>query len=110
MYAAVAVLASSWLRKHLSTKLWRGLHLLAVPAFTLSMAHGIFAGTDTARPWMWWTYVATGGVVLFLLLARGLTAGMRPARAAHPRGASVTGGGSRMTEKEPVLEKAGASA
>jgi methionine sulfoxide reductase heme-binding subunit len=90
MYGAVIVLASSWTRKHLSTKLWRRLHLLAVPVFTLSMVHGIFTGTDTVRPWMWWTYVATGGIVLFLLIVRGLTAGLRPTRAAPPARARST--------------------
>jgi DMSO/TMAO reductase YedYZ heme-binding membrane subunit len=84
MYAMVIVLASSWTRKHLSTKVWRRIHLLAVPAFLLSMVHGVFAGTDTVHPWMWWIYVATGGLVMFLLIVRGLTAGLRPVRAAHP--------------------------
>jgi hypothetical protein len=39
---------------------------------------------------MWWTYVATGLVVLFLVVVRGLTAGYRPPRASSPdeRGAS----------------------
>jgi methionine sulfoxide reductase heme-binding subunit len=84
MYAAVVVLVSSWLRKPLGTKWWRRLHLLAVPAFGMSMVHGAFAGTDTVRPWMWWIYVVTGGVVVFLVLTRGLTAGIRAVRAAHP--------------------------
>ncbi|HZD80555.1 MAG TPA: hypothetical protein VE646_11025, partial [Actinomycetota bacterium] len=56
----------------------------AVPAFTLAMVHGVFAGTDTARPWMWWTYLATGLIALFLVLVRGLTAGERPQRAPRP--------------------------
>jgi DMSO/TMAO reductase YedYZ heme-binding membrane subunit len=80
MDAGLVVLVSSWSRRHLSNTTWRALHLLAVPAFALSMLHGISAGTDTVRPWMWWTYVVTGGIVLFLVIARGLTAGIRPAR------------------------------
>jgi sulfoxide reductase heme-binding subunit YedZ len=84
MYAAAVVLVSSWLRKPFGTKWWRRLHLLAVPAFGMSMVHGAFAGTDTARPWMWWIYIATGGVIVFLVLTRGLTAGIRAVRAAHP--------------------------
>jgi DMSO/TMAO reductase YedYZ heme-binding membrane subunit len=73
MYAAVIVLVSSWTRKQLSNRLWRALHLLAVPLFTLSMIHGIFTGTDTSRPWMWGMYLATGGIVVFLVLVRLLT-------------------------------------
>lgn len=84
MYAMVFVMVASWLRKKIGTKWWRRTHLFAVPTFTLSMVHGVFAGTDTARPWMWWTYVVTGVAVLFLVIVRGLTAGFRPERAPTP--------------------------
>jgi sulfoxide reductase heme-binding subunit YedZ len=84
MYATTIVLVSSWVRKRLSTKLWRGLHLLAVPALTLALVHGVFAGTDTTRPWMWPIYAVTGLVTLFLVLVRGLTHGHRPPRAPRP--------------------------
>ena len=89
MYLTVVVLASSWLRKRVGPAWWRRLHLLAVPMFSLAMAHGVFAGSDTARPWMWWTYVATAGIVLFLVLVRGLTAGLRPQRRAVPASAAA---------------------
>lgn len=89
MYALVIVAASSWARSHLSTKTWRGVHLLAVPAFILALLHGVFAGTDTERPWMFALYAATGIVTLFLVLVRGLTFGYRPPRAAPARTANV---------------------
>ena len=50
MYSMVLVAVSSWLRKHYSAKVWRALHMAAVPAFVLSMLHGVFAGADSARP------------------------------------------------------------
>jgi DMSO/TMAO reductase YedYZ heme-binding membrane subunit len=84
MHAAVLVIVTSWLRKPIGTRWWRRTHLLAVPAFALSLVHGIAAGTDATRPVLWWTYVATGLIVLFLLLVRGLTTGFRPERAARP--------------------------
>ena len=84
MYATVVVLVTSWLRKRIGTTWWRRVHLFAVPAFVLSLAHGIFSGTDSMRPWMWWMYLVTGSVVVFLLVLRGLTAGYRPERAARP--------------------------
>ena len=98
MWAVVIVLLSSWLRKHISTKAWRALHLLAVPAFAMALVHGVFAGTDTLRPWMWWGYVVTGGSVLFFMLTRALTIGLpthgappsRSARARVPAGAAPT--------------------
>jgi DMSO/TMAO reductase YedYZ heme-binding membrane subunit len=83
MYATVFVVVTSWLRRPIGTKWWRRTHLLAVPTFALSMIHGVFSGTDTVRPLMWWTYVATGLIVVFLLIVRGLTAGYRPPRAAR---------------------------
>jgi methionine sulfoxide reductase heme-binding subunit len=86
MYALAVVLISSWMRKHVSTRLWRALHLLAVPAFALALVHGVFTGTDTVRPWMWWGYVITGTSVLFLMLTRTLTIGLRPERHAVPAG------------------------
>jgi predicted ferric reductase len=84
MYAMVFVIVTSWLRKRIGTTWWRRTHLLTVPTFVLALVHGIFSGTDTGRPALWWTYVATGLIILFLLVLRGLTAGVRPERAAHP--------------------------
>jgi len=84
MYAYAVVIVSSWARKRIGTKAWRNLHLLAVPSFALALVHGVFAGTDTGRPWMWWGYVATGGIALFLTLVRAFTIGLRPNRAALP--------------------------
>ena len=81
MYASVFVIVTSWMRKKIGTRWWRRSHLLAVPMFVLSMVHGVFSGSDTTRPWMWWTYVATGAIVVFLIVLRGLTAGYRPERA-----------------------------
>jgi methionine sulfoxide reductase heme-binding subunit len=80
MYAMVLVLVSSWMRRHYSAKLWRRLHLLAVPAFVLSMVHGVFAGADASRRWMFLIYLTTACIVVFLLILRGLTVGLRPAR------------------------------
>jgi methionine sulfoxide reductase heme-binding subunit len=81
MYATVVVLVTSWIRKRIGTTWWRRMHLLALPAFVLSLAHGVFSGTDSTRPWMWWMYVVTGSAVVFLVVLRGLTAGNRPERA-----------------------------
>jgi DMSO/TMAO reductase YedYZ heme-binding membrane subunit len=85
MYAVVTVVVSSWLRRSIGTRWWRRLHVLAVPAFTLALAHGVFAGTDTERPWMFALYAASGLVVVFLILVRAFTYGYRPPRPAPAR-------------------------
>jgi sulfoxide reductase heme-binding subunit YedZ len=82
MYAVVVVIVLSWMRKTIGATWWRRSHLLAVPTFALALAHGIFSGADTTRPWMWWSYVASAAIVVFLLVVRALTSGVRPVRPA----------------------------
>jgi predicted ferric reductase len=74
LYTVVLITVSSWLRRRITPALWRRIHGLAIPAFVLTLLHGVFAGTDATKPWLFWTYVASGLVVVFLLLVRGLTA------------------------------------
>jgi cytochrome b561 len=92
MYALVIIAVSSWVRSKLSTSVWRSIHLLSVPAFMLALLHGVFAGTDTERPWMFALYAVTGVLTLFLVLVRGFTYGYRPPRvapASDTRGSNV---------------------
>jgi methionine sulfoxide reductase heme-binding subunit len=101
MYATVVVLVTSWIRKRIGTTWWRRLHLLAVPAFGLSLAHGVFAGTDSTRPWMWWMYLVTGSSVVFLVVLRGLTAGYRPERRARGNPTEHVNTASRAIDPRP---------
>lgn len=91
MYAMVMVLVSSWVRRRYSSKLWRRLHMAAAPAFALAMLHGVFAGADATRRWMYLTYLITGSIVAFLLLLRGLQVERKPVRRAQssPAGSRV---------------------
>jgi methionine sulfoxide reductase heme-binding subunit len=73
MYAMVLVTVASWVRRHLSVRFWRGTHMLAIPMFAMAMLHGVLAGTDSVRPVVFSTYVATGGIVVFLTLVRAFT-------------------------------------
>jgi cytochrome b561 len=104
MYLTVFVIVTSWLRKPIGTRWWRRTHLLAVPTFVLSLVHGVFTGTDSGRAPMWWTYVATGLLVLFLLVVRGLTAGYRPERAPRPEHATRPPARSRTAPRPSVAE------
>ena len=98
MYAVVIIMVSSWSRSKMSTRLWRSIHLLAVPAFVLALLHGVFAGTDTQRPWMIALYGTTGILTFFLVIVRGLTADYRQPRPAAP--ARV--GGTDPARREPT--------
>lgn len=69
-YALVVVLASSWLRRRLSYRLWRGLHYASFAAFALVTLHGLLAGADAGQPWMRGVYVGAASAVFFLALVR----------------------------------------
>ena len=98
MYGTVAIMVSSWLRKPIGVTWWRRIHLLAIPAFTLALGHGIFAGSDTEQPWVATTYAVTGLLVVFLTIVRALTSGYRPPRATPPRrGTAATNPGTPAT-------------
>jgi len=90
MYLTVFVIVASWLRSRIGTSRWRKTHLLAVPAFVLALMHGLFAGSDGGRAWLFWTYMGTGLIVVFLVLVRGFTAGYRPPRAEPPPRVAAT--------------------
>lgn len=69
LYGMVAVLLSSWLRRHMSYAAWRTLHYASFVTFWLVTLHGVFAGSDTREPWMYTTYIVSavlvgGGVLL----------------------------------------------
>lgn len=106
MYLMVFVIVLSWLRKQIGTKWWRRSHLLAVPTFAIAMTHGVWTGTDSARPWMWPIYLVTGATVLFLVIVRGLTVGHRQAaRPARPEHTERAVQAARRDAAEPDLDK-----
>ncbi|MGH2595600.1 MAG: ferric reductase-like transmembrane domain-containing protein [Actinomycetota bacterium] len=82
----LGVLATSWGRKLIGTTWWRRTHALSVPAFALALMHGLMTGTDSKRPAMFWMYLLSAAILLFLLLLRGLNS-QRPQRAPLPEGA-----------------------
>ncbi|MBB5374572.1 putative ferric reductase [Deinococcus metalli] len=46
LYVLALVVVSTHLRRHVSTRVWKALHLTAYPAFVLLTAHGITSGSD----------------------------------------------------------------
>lgn len=103
----LGVLATSWGRKLIGTKWWRRTHALSVPAFALALMHGLMTGTDSKRPAMFWMYVVSAAILLFLLLLRGLNSERRSQRAPLPDRAVRKGpDGATAPVAHPIAERA----
>ena len=59
----VVVYASFSQRKRIGVKNWRRLHYATYAVFGLATVHGLFAGTDTSRPWALAIYFGAVGAV-----------------------------------------------
>jgi len=70
LYLAIVVLATFYLRKRMSQRVWRALHYVTFLSFIGSTVHGIAAGTDTSMPWATGIYLGAAMVVTFLLTYR----------------------------------------
>ena len=87
-WAAVATTASFYLRARMGVRLWRSLHSFSAVVFVLATVHGLYAGTDSRLDVIWWVYLGTSLLVLFLTAYRIATRGQRitrPARAGVDR-------------------------
>lgn len=69
-YLLLAVGISSYAKRRIGRRAWRGIHYLSYAVFLFSLAHGIFSGTDTSEPWAGLLYLSTGAIVLLLTLWR----------------------------------------
>ena len=78
----VIVYASFSLRKRIGPKNWRRLHWATFGVFAAATAHGISAGTDTARPWGFALYAGAVGAVAAATTWRALV----PPHANPPQG------------------------
>lgn len=70
--AMLLIYGSFSLRKRIGVKAWRRLHWLTYAVFGLALAHGLAAGTDSARPWALGLYGAATGAVLAATAWRAL--------------------------------------
>jgi predicted ferric reductase len=84
LYLSAALIASFYLRSVVSRRVWRVFHYAAYLAFILALVHGLFAGTDTAQPAIYWMYVVTGATLLFATIYRVLAARSSRKSASHP--------------------------
>ena len=87
---AVLIWISFPLRKRIGTRTWRKLHWFTYGVFALATAHGLLAGTDSAKPWAFDLYLGAVGTVAFATAWRAL---VRPTRSgasnARARSSSV---------------------
>jgi methionine sulfoxide reductase heme-binding subunit len=70
--AALLVLSFP-LRRRIGITGWRRLHKLAYVAFVAATVHGLAAGTDSARPWVFALYLSAVAAVTFATAARVLS-------------------------------------
>lgn len=77
-WTMVLILLSSWMRRHLSQRVWRLLHYLSFGTFVLVTAHGILAGTDASEFWMLLIYIGASAIVGFLTILRLLPKNQKP--------------------------------
>ena len=61
---------SFYLRKRIGAKRWRTMHRATSLVYVLALAHTIGAGSDAGSPWVQLPLIASGALVLFLLVLR----------------------------------------
>jgi ferredoxin/DMSO/TMAO reductase YedYZ heme-binding membrane subunit len=66
----VVVAASTWFRRRVSPRSWHRVHLLAHPAYVLSIAHVLMAGSDVGHPLLAALLVVTVVVLVVVWLVR----------------------------------------
>ncbi len=82
-YLLLLVSLSFYVRSFIGRNAWRAIHLASFLLFSLALAHGISAGSDSGSGWAQAIYWSTGGSLLFLTIYRVLHTGIgkRPAAA-----------------------------
>jgi DMSO/TMAO reductase YedYZ heme-binding membrane subunit len=92
LYLLLAVETTSLLRRRLSTRAWRAVHVTSFPLYAAATVHLLTAGTDASSPWLlavvWATMVAIASLTLVRLLV--------PRGRARARRAAVPGTGQRV--------------
>jgi predicted ferric reductase len=79
LYLLALVTLSFYVRRWIGVRTWRLLHFLSFAVFALSLAHGLFSGTDSSAPWVVWMYVGSGLSVVALTVYRVVVSRRRTA-------------------------------
>lgn len=81
---AVVIVVSFPLRKRIGTRVWRRLHWATYGVFAAATVHGLAAGTDASRPWVFALYLGAVAAVVFATAWRFLTRPVRPSLQGGP--------------------------
>ena len=85
LFVAVTVPSVARVRRQIPRRVWHVVHLLAIPAFALSIVHAYQAGSDATQSWLLMLLATVGGSAAYPLVLRLLTRrGRRPRRATTP--------------------------
>lgn len=79
LFLMVIMTSDLWIRT-MNRTLWKKLHFFVLPAWALSLVHGVLLGTDTENTLILIFYVISGGMTLLVLIVRTLSAFMQKSK------------------------------
>jgi sulfoxide reductase heme-binding subunit YedZ len=85
LYGMLFVILTTDLRNKIGKKIWLTLHMLSYPVFVMSLLHGCFAGSDSAKPGIRFMYVMSVILILSLTIMRGFARDSIKDRATNSR-------------------------
>ncbi|MBK3497401.1 ferric reductase-like transmembrane domain-containing protein [Viridibacillus sp. YIM B01967] len=69
LFFLVIVTSDLWIQK-MNRSVWKKIHFLVLPAWILSLLHGLFIGTDTGSIYVMIFYGVTANLTVFILILR----------------------------------------
>jgi len=105
----IAVIVTSLLRRHLSRRLWRAVHLLAYVSWPVAWLHSITSSTDLRHGWLFLTAVGCALLVVVAVLWR-LSAASRDVPRAERVGLLMAAVHDRTALKDRLTGRGAASA
>ncbi|MGE7676129.1 ferric reductase-like transmembrane domain-containing protein [Lysinibacillus sp. NPDC094403] len=72
LFLMVIMTSDLWIRT-MNRSLWKKLHFLVLPAWVISLAHGVLIGTDTENALIMMFYVVSGGITMLVLATRTIS-------------------------------------
>jgi methionine sulfoxide reductase heme-binding subunit len=105
----IAVIVTSLLRRHLSRRLWRAVHLLAYASWPVAWLHSITSSTDLRHGWLFLTAVGCALLVVVAVLWR-LSAASRDVPRAERVGLLMAAVHDRTALRDKLTGRGAASA